>query len=113
MAEGHMYMSEADADDVQSQVSDSSSQIIIKEDLKMHNRYHNRNTSQSNNDNTQFQVRKGKWTVEEENYTNKIISLFNRGYLPIPAGTTLRSYLSEKLSWYVMLLFLCCVVVEA
>lgn len=45
-------------------------------------------------------VRKGKWTVEEENYTQKIISLFNRGKLPIPAGTTLRSYLSEKLNWY-------------
>lgn len=44
-------------------------------------------------------VRKGKWTIEEENYTNKIISLFNRGQLPIPAGTTLRSYLSERLNW--------------
>jgi hypothetical protein len=44
-------------------------------------------------------VRKGKWTAEEENYTQKIISLFNRGKLPIPAGTTLRSYLSEKLNW--------------
>jgi hypothetical protein len=44
-------------------------------------------------------LRKGKWTTEEENYANKIINLFNRGILPIPAGTTLRSYLSEKLHW--------------
>ena len=44
-------------------------------------------------------LRKGKWTIEEENYANKIIYLFNKGMLPIVAGTTLRSYLSEKLSW--------------
>jgi len=44
-------------------------------------------------------VRKGKWTTEEENYSSKIISMFNMGMLPIPTGTTLRSYLSEKLSW--------------
>lgn len=46
-------------------------------------------------------LRKGKWTVEEENYANLIISLFNQGRLPIAAGTTLRSYLSDKLRWYV------------
>ena len=44
-------------------------------------------------------LRKGKWTTEEEDYANKIISLFNRGLLPIGAGTTLRSYLSDKLHW--------------
>jgi hypothetical protein len=44
-------------------------------------------------------LRKGKWTIEEEDYANKIISLFNRGLLPIGAGTTLRSYLSDKLHW--------------
>jgi len=44
-------------------------------------------------------LRKGKWTVEEEDYANKIISLFNRGLLPIAAGTTLRSYLSDTLHW--------------
>ena len=42
-------------------------------------------------------LRKGKWTLEEENYANKIIYLFNRGILPIPTGTTLRCYLSETL----------------
>ncbi len=44
-------------------------------------------------------LRKGKWTTEEEDYATKIISLFSRGLLPIPAGTTLRSYLSETLHW--------------
>lgn len=44
-------------------------------------------------------LRKGKWTVEEENYANKIISLFNQGLLPVVVGTTLRTYLSDKLRW--------------
>lgn len=44
-------------------------------------------------------VRKGKWTLEEENFSSKIIDMFNLGMLPIPAGTTLRSYLSDRLSW--------------
>ena len=48
---------------------------------------------------THISYRKGKWTAEEENYANKIISLFKRGLLDIPSGTTLRSYLSEKLCW--------------
>lgn len=46
-------------------------------------------------------LRKGKWTIEEENYANKIICMFNQGILEVPVGTTLRSYLSEKLNWYV------------
>ena len=45
-------------------------------------------------------LRKGKWTTQEEIYANKIIHFFNQGMLDIPAGTTLRSYLSEKLNWY-------------
>ena len=45
-------------------------------------------------------LRKGKWTVEEETYANKIIQYFNQGSLAIASGTTLRSYLSEKLNWY-------------
>lgn len=48
-------------------------------------------------------LRKGKWTNQEETYANKIISLFNKGLLPIGAGTTLRSYLSDKLHWLVFL----------
>ena len=43
-------------------------------------------------------LRKGKWTSEEEAYCNKVINLFNKGLLPIPTGTTLRSYLSDKLN---------------
>mmetsp|Transcript_14432 Transcript_14432/g.21421 ORF Transcript_14432/g.21421 Transcript_14432/m.21421 type:complete len:315 (-) Transcript_14432:172-1116(-) len=42
-------------------------------------------------------VRKGKWTAEEEAYTSRIIHDFQHGFLNIPEGTTLRSYLSEKL----------------
>jgi hypothetical protein len=45
------------------------------------------------------ELRKGKWTVEEENYANQIITLFNQGMLNIPPGTTLRAFLSEKLQW--------------
>lgn len=44
-------------------------------------------------------VRKGKWTPEEEMYTTRIINDFNKGLLPLAPGTTLRSYLSEKLNW--------------
>lgn len=44
-------------------------------------------------------LRKGKWTPEEEAYANKIIALFNQGLLTILSGTTLRSYLSERLNW--------------
>ena len=50
-------------------------------------------------DSSDIELRKGKWTVEEENYANKIISLFNQGMLPVVAGTTLRTYLSDKLRW--------------
>eukprot|EP00980_Cylindrotheca_fusiformis_P028335 scaffold22592_cov129-Cylindrotheca_fusiformis.AAC.21 len=42
-------------------------------------------------------LRRGKWTVEEEAYVARVIQDFNSGYLNAPAGTTLRSYLSEKL----------------
>ena len=41
--------------------------------------------------------RKGKWTQEEELFTAAVIREFERGMLACPAGTTLRSYLSEKL----------------
>jgi hypothetical protein len=42
-------------------------------------------------------LRRGKWTVEEEAYVGRVIEDFNSGFLNAPAGTTLRSYLSEKL----------------
>lgn len=43
-------------------------------------------------------LRKGKWTAEEEEYTEQVIRDFNDGLLNVPAGTTLRTYLSEKLN---------------
>lgn len=43
-------------------------------------------------------LRRGKWSAEEEQYVNAIIYRFNQGTLPVPAGTTLRSYLSDKLN---------------
>ncbi len=43
--------------------------------------------------------RKGKWLEEEEVYTKKLIDAFSAGYLNLPSGTTLRSFLSEKLCW--------------
>jgi hypothetical protein len=42
-------------------------------------------------------LRRGKWTSEEENYVARVIQDFNSGFLDAPAGTTLRTYLSEKL----------------
>lgn len=44
--------------------------------------------------------RKGKWIDEEGVYTKKLIEAFNSGWLKIPSGTTLRSFLAEQLSWY-------------
>lgn len=43
--------------------------------------------------------RKGKWTEEEEFYVKKLIDAFNGGYLKVPSGTTLRSFLAERLCW--------------
>ena len=42
-------------------------------------------------------LRRGKWTSEEETYVARVIRDFNYGYLDAPAGTTLRTYLSGKL----------------
>lgn len=49
------------------------------------------------NEKTSKQLRRGKWTIEEEEYVARIIKSFNSGYLDAPAGTTLRAYLSDKL----------------
>lgn len=43
-------------------------------------------------------TRKGKWTIEEEEFTTRIIEYFNTGLLELPEGTTLRSYLADKLN---------------
>jgi len=42
-------------------------------------------------------LRRGKWTAEEEAYVARVIQDFNSGFLNAPAGTTLRTYLSDKL----------------
>ena len=57
----------------------------------------------SNNLNNTFSkrrqpLRRGKWTMEEEEYVARAIKDFNSGYLKAPPGATLRSYLSEKLN---------------
>lgn len=43
-------------------------------------------------------LRKGKWTPEEEEYTSRIIQHFRSGLLTLPEGTTLRSYIAQKLT---------------
>ena len=50
-----------------------------------------------------FSLREGKWSYEEEVLTKKLISSFNSGFLQLPVGTTLLSYLSDRLFWYVLL----------
>ena len=42
-------------------------------------------------------LRRGKWSSEEETYALAAIRDFNSGYLDAQPGTTLRTYLSEKL----------------
>jgi len=80
-----------------------SNNIINNKETISSLRTSNRNTEKStfkpdSNYLSSLPIRKGKWTIEEENYANKIILLFNKGLLPIPSGTTLRSYLSDKLN---------------
>lgn len=43
-------------------------------------------------------LRSGKWTPEEEAYTNMIIHYFKRGLLNIEDGTSLRWYLAKRLN---------------
>ncbi|KAF0687583.1 Aste57867_20702 [Aphanomyces stellatus] len=43
-------------------------------------------------------LRSGKWTPEEEAFTNKMIHFFRLGLLDIEDGTSLRWYLSKKLN---------------
>merc|ERR1711965_185038 len=42
-------------------------------------------------------LRKGKWTIEEEEYTRRLVQHFNNGLLMIPDDTTLRAFLSNRL----------------
>jgi hypothetical protein len=43
-------------------------------------------------------LRKGKWTPEEEEYASRIIYFYQNGILQLPEGVTLRSYLAERLN---------------
>lgn len=43
------------------------------------------------------ELRRGKWTLAEEEYTTATIQYFCSGTLGIPYGTTLRSYLAQQL----------------
>lgn len=43
-------------------------------------------------------LRSGKWTAEEESFTNMIIHYFKRGLLHIEDGTSLRWYLAKRLN---------------
>jgi hypothetical protein len=43
-------------------------------------------------------LRRGKWTVEEEAYANRLITEFKAGLLPLTDGTTLRTFLSKLLN---------------
>ena len=42
-------------------------------------------------------LRRGKWTMEEEQYANRLILEFKAGLLPLADGTTLRTFLSRLL----------------
>ncbi len=42
--------------------------------------------------------RRGKWTMEEEAYANRLIQEFKHGMLPLTDGTTLRTFLSKLLN---------------
>lgn len=43
-------------------------------------------------------LRRGKWTSEEESYANRLIFEFKLGLLPLTDGTTLRTFLSKLLN---------------
>ena len=61
--------------------------------------FHSKSPSKTSpNSKSGQQLRRGKWTVEEEAYVARVIHDFNSGYLNAPPGTTLRTYLSDKLN---------------
>ena len=55
-------------------------------------------SSSPTNDQQQVNVRRGKWTSEEEAYVTRLIDEFKKGTLPIPNGITLRTFLSKLLN---------------
>ena len=55
------------------------------------------NISEEISEADQAGLRKGKWTIEEEEYTRRLVQHFNNGLLMIPDDTTLRAFLSNRL----------------
>lgn len=43
-------------------------------------------------------LRRGKWTIEEEQFALRLIEEFRSGLLPLTDGTTLRTFLSKLLN---------------
>jgi hypothetical protein len=43
-------------------------------------------------------LRRGKWTIEEEQFALRLIEEFRAGLLPLTDGTTLRTFLSKLLN---------------
>jgi hypothetical protein len=54
-------------------------------------------SSSSENKSKKSDLRRGKWTTEEEQYANRLIFEFKLGLLPLTEGTTLRTFLSKLL----------------
>jgi hypothetical protein len=57
-----------------------------------------RPSPQKNHQQHQQNLRRGKWTPEEEAYVSRLIEEFRSGTLPIPNGITLRTFLSKLLN---------------
>lgn len=55
-------------------------------------------SSYHENKSKKLELRRGKWTPEEEAYANRLIEEFKNGMLPIADGTTLRTFLSKLLN---------------
>ena len=54
--------------------------------------------SSHSSDKKRPELRRGKWTQEEEAYANRLIQEFKAGLLPLTDGTTLRTFLSKLLN---------------
>jgi hypothetical protein len=57
----------------------------------------NKSNSDEQKEDSSTELRKGKWTAEEEEYTTRVIHYFSSGLITLPGGKTLRSFLAEKL----------------
>jgi hypothetical protein len=42
-------------------------------------------------------LRRGRWTFEEERYASCLVSHFEQGWLDLPVGTSLRTFLADQL----------------